>query len=183
MTTRALHWRDWPIGLKSLAAVAVPMALLLFALVFSYRMQQEINNADADLRHALSIQTDIQTLHLLIAEAATGVRGFLLTNREDFLEPYRKTQKALPQALEHLSAKVRDKQVDVHLNRVKSLWQLKQASLEKLRTTGSSMPSAELRAHLIESKKILDDLRREIQAMYARETEAVSYTHLRAHET
>lgn len=174
MTTRALHWRDWPIGLKSLAAVAVPMALLLFALVFSYRMQQEINNADADLRHALSIQTDIQTLHLLIAEAATGVRGFLLTNREDFLEPYRKTQKALPQALEHLSAKVRDKQVDVHLNRVKSLWQLKQASLEKLRTTGSSMPPAELRAHLIESKKILDDLRREIQAMYARETEVVS---------
>jgi len=174
MTTRALHWRDWPIGLKSLAAVAVPMALLLFALVFSYRMQQEINNADADLRHALSIQTDIQTLHLLIAEAATGVRGFLLSNREDFLEPYRKTQKALPQALEHLSAKVRDKQVDVHLNRVKSLWQLKQASLEKLRTTGSSMPPAELRAHLIESKKILDDLRREIQAMYARETEVVS---------
>lgn len=174
MTTRALHWRDWPLGFKSLAAVAVPMALLLFALLFSYRMQQEINNADADLRHALSIQTDIQTLHLLIAEAATGVRGFLLSNREDFLEPYRKTQKALPQALEHLSAKVRDKQVDVHLNRVKSLWQLKQASLEKLRTTGSSMPPAELRAHLIESKKILDDLRREIQAMYARETEVVS---------
>lgn len=174
MTTRALHWRDWPLGLKSLAAVAVPMALLLFALLFNYRMQQEINKADANLRHALSIQTDIQTLHLLIAEAATGVRGFLLTNREDFLEPYRKTQKTLPQALERLNAKIRDKQVDAHLNSVKSLWQLKQASLEKLRTSGNSMPAAELRAHLIESKQILDDLRREIQAMYARETEVVT---------
>lgn len=150
------------------------MALLLFALLFGYRMQQEINNADADLRHALSIQTDIQTLHLLIAEAATGVRGFLLTNREDFLEPYRKAQKSLPKALEGLSANVRDAEVYGHLEQVKSLWQLKQASLETLRLTGGSMPAAELRSHLIDSKQILDALRREIQAMYARETEVVS---------
>lgn len=174
MKHRALHWRDWPLGVKSLAAVSVPMALLLFALMFSYRMQQEINKADADLRHALSIQTDIQTLHLLIAEAATGVRGFLLTNREDFLEPYRKTQQTLPMALAQLRAKVRDDQVDEHLKSVHSLWQLKQASLEKLRITGGSMSAPELRAHLVESKQLLDQLRREIQAMYARETALVS---------
>lgn len=174
MTFRAMHWRDWPLGFKSLAAVAVPIALLLFALAFSYRMQQEINKADEDLRHALSIQTDIQTLHLLVAEAATGVRGFLLTQRDDFLEPYRKTQDALPIVLAQLDQRVRDVKVKSHLRQVHALWQLKLKSLETLRLQGNKMPAAELRSHLIESKQVLDALRQEIQAMYAREQELVS---------
>lgn len=173
MSLIKLRWRDWPLGFKSLAAVAVPMALLLFALFSSYRLQQQINVADANLRRALAIQTDIQTLHVLIAEAATGVRGFLLTDRDDFLEPYRNTQEELPRTLQALSVNIRDPEVRAYLQKVRALWARKQESLEVLRQTGRRMPPTELRAHLIDSKQILDALRQEIQAMYAREAELV----------
>lgn len=173
MNRIAMRWRDWPLGLKSLAAVAVPMALLLFALVSSYRLQDQISTADADLRRALAIQTDIQTLHVLIAEAATGVRGYLLTGRDDFLEPYRTSQRELPRTLQALSVNIRDPDVMAHLQRIRVLWARKQKSLEELRTTGTILQPADLRAHLIDSKQILDELRREIQTMYAREATLV----------
>lgn len=169
-----MRWRDWPLGLKSLAAVAVPMALLLLALLSSYRQQEHLGQADADLRRALAIQTDIQTLHVLIAEAATGVRGYLLTGRDDFLEPYRDTRRELPRTLQALSLNIRDPEVMAHLERISVLWVRKQKSLETLRTTGTAMPASDLRAHLIDSKQILDELRREIQTMYAREATLVA---------
>lgn len=173
MRERFLRWRDWPLGVKSAAAVVVPLALLLFALGFSYRMQQQINQADAEVRRALAIQTDIQTLHTLVAEAATGVRGYLLTGRDEFLTPYRHALEALPDTLAALSRNVRDTDAKANLRRITELWQRKQASLEELRMQGRAMPPAELQAHLIASKGVLDELRAEIKTMYARESQLV----------
>ena len=168
-----MRWRDWPLGFKSAAAVAVPLALLLFALAFSYRMQQHISRADAEVRRALAIQTDIQTLHSLIAEAATGVRGYLLTGRDEFLNPYRQAQQALPETLASLRRSIRNPEVMEHLQRIAELWQRKQASLEELRLQGRALPPADLQAHLIGSKGVLDELRAEIASMYAREAQLV----------
>lgn len=168
-----LRWQDWSLAAKSAAAVTVPLVLLLVALVFSYRMQHHISAADAEVRRALAIQADIQTLHTLIAEAATGVRGYLLTGRDDFLSPYRHAQQALPDTLASLRRHVRDPVVMASLQRIGELWQRKQQSLEELRTQGRTLPPADLQAHLIGSKGVLDELREEIQTMYARETELV----------
>ena len=71
LKTVLIRWQDWPLGTKSAAAVLLPMALLMFALFFSYTIQQQITAAEADVRRAQAIQTDIQTLHSQIAEAAT----------------------------------------------------------------------------------------------------------------
>lgn len=168
-----LRWQDWSLAAKSAAAVTVPLVLLLVALVFSYRMQHHISAADAEVRRALAIQADIQTLHTLIAEAATGVRGYLLTGRDDFLSPYRHAQQALPDTLASLRRHVRDPVVMASLQRIGELWQRKQQSLEELRTQGRTLPPADLQAHLIGSTGVLDELREEIQTMYARETELV----------
>jgi signal transduction histidine kinase/CheY-like chemotaxis protein len=167
------RWQDWPLAAKSAAAVSVPLALLLLALVFGYRMQQHINAADAEVRRALAIQADIQTLHSLIAEAAMAVRGYLLTGRDDFLNPYRHAQQALPATLDSLRRHVRDPVVMASLRHIDELWQRKQESLEELRIEGRSLPPADLQAHLIGSKGVLDELRTEIQITYARETELV----------
>ena len=174
MKSRRLRWRDWPLGVKSAAAVVVPLGLLLFALGFSYRLQQQISKADAEVRRALAIQTNIQTLHTLIAEAATGIRGYLLTGRDEFLDPYRQTQRALPLTLDALRQNIRDPEVMTHLHHIEALWQRKLASLEQLRTQGRALAPADLQLHLISSKGVLDELRGEIQAMYVRETGLVS---------
>jgi len=173
MKGRLFHWRDWPLGVKSAIAIAVPLTMLLFALLFSYRLQQQLSTADAQVRRALAIQTDIQTLHSLIAEAATGVRGYLLTGRDEFLQPYRLSREELPATLAALRRNIRDPEVTAHLRRIAELWERKQASLEELRLQGRQLSPADLQAHLIGSKGVLDELRSEVQAMYVREAQLV----------
>jgi signal transduction histidine kinase len=174
MMRHRLRWRDWPLGVKSAVAVIIPLALLISALVAGYRLQKDISDADAQVRRALAIQTDIQTLHTLIAEAAMAVRGYLLTGRDDFLAPYENAQHVLPKTLQSLYNTVLDEDVKRRLQLIEALLGRKLESLERLRLQGRDQDSAALQAHLVSSKKLLDDLRAEIQGMYARETQLLT---------
>lgn len=166
---RVLRWADWPLGAKSAAVLAMPLILLLAALLFSYRLQQDIAAADADVRRALVIQAEIQTLDSLIAQAATGVRGYLLTGREDFLDPYRTAREELPVTLTTLRRNIRDGQMREHLDRIQKLLDRKFESLEEIRVRGRAYSPSRLQAHLVTSKGVLDELRAEIRAMNQRE--------------
>lgn len=174
MTTPGwLRWRDWSLGAKSAAALAMPLTLLVVALLFSYRLQRDIAAADADVRRALVIQAEIQTLHLLIAESATGVRGFLLTGRDEFLAPDRAARAALPSTLSTLRSNIRDPDMRQRLARIEGLLDRKLESLQSLRETGRNLSATDLQVHLLDSKRVLDELRVEIRAMYAREADLV----------
>lgn len=168
------RWRDWPLGAKSAAAVLVPMALLLVGLVFSFRQQQAISTADADVRRALVIQAEIKALHSLIAESATAVRGYLLTGRDEFLAPYRNAQQELPVTLTNLRRNIRDPEMKSRLEHIQDLLQAKLDSLDELRDHGRTLPPAELQAHLLGSKGVLDELRAEVRAMDTREADLVA---------
>ena len=52
---RWLRWTDWPLAAKSAVALAMPLTLLVVALIFSYRLQQDIADTEADVRRALAI--------------------------------------------------------------------------------------------------------------------------------
>lgn len=171
---RWLHWTDWSLGAKSAAAVALPLILLLVSLIFSYRLQRDITAADADVRRALAIQAEIQTLHSLIAESATGVRGYLLTGRDDFLAPYRTAQDALPVTLTQLRRNIRDAEMKQRLEHIQQLLDQKLQSLDELSRNGRLLSSADLQAHLLASKGVLDELRAEIRGMDAREADLLA---------
>lgn len=167
---RLRRWRDWPLAFKSAVVVALPALLLLTALLSSYRLQQAMNDADADVRRALAIQADIEAVHSLIAEAATGVRGHLLTGREDFLTPYLKARDGLPERMASLRRNIRDPDMAAHLARMDRLMRIKLASLDKLHRTGRAMPVPALQAHLVASKAVLDEIRQLIRDMHDRES-------------
>lgn len=163
------RWNDWPLAAKGVTVIALPVALLLVSLASNYRLQQEITEAEQEVRVTQQIQADIQALHTLIAEAATGVRGHLLTGRDDFLTPYWTADAQLPKTLNKLREEVRDPEQRKRLTHVTRLVETKLASLDTLRTQGRYLSPADLQDHLIASKKVLDELRAEIQAMLTRE--------------
>lgn len=167
--SRWLHWTDWSLAAKSAAALAMPLTLLVAALLFSYRLQKEIADTEADVRRALAIQAEIQTLQSLVAESAMAVRGYLLTGRDDFLAPYRAAQNELPVTLTTLRRNIRDAEMKERLDYIQQLLDLKLESLEELGKEGRSLSPAALQAHLVDSKAVLDELRIEIRAMNARE--------------
>lgn len=174
MSARWRRWNDWPLAAKGVAVIALPLALWLASLVSDARLRQQITRAENEVRITQHIQAGIQTLHALIAEAATGVRGFLLTGRDDFLSPYWTADTQLPGTLDALDDEVRDPAQRERLRVVRRLVEQKLASLDELRTRGRFLAAPELQAHLLASKQILDALREQIQGLWRREAELLT---------
>ena len=84
-----------------LAAAAVAVALVtLFALllvaILSYR------DASTTARHAQQAIASANQLQTLALDLETGLRGFVITNKESSLKPWNQARKAYrPQAREH----------------------------------------------------------------------------------
>lgn len=78
--------------------------------------QFTINKADKEAEnHLLVILNDV-------SESEASIRGFLLSGKEDFLEPFRNTQKQLNKHIEELEEHLReDPDAQKHLQQVKSL--------------------------------------------------------------
>ncbi|WP_029415265.1 sensor histidine kinase [Brevundimonas bacteroides] len=169
-------WADLGLGAKGLIVVALPLAILLSgigALHLSGRAEAE---AEARVRLTFAIQRDIHEVHALLAEAASGVRGYRLTGRRAFLEPYVKAEALLPQTLDRLRRTAQDPEIRQRLRRVDALVIQKRDGLAQLAAmpgagTAAGIEAAEVANALVANKAVLDALRAEIDAMQRRERE------------
>lgn len=162
-------WSNRSLRIKGLVVIAVPLIVLLGALASGYLMGAESRRAQQGVQRTLQTQHDIQEVHTLLAEAATGVRGYLLTGRENFLERYRIAETELPQTLQRLRQQIRDPQQLVLLNNMAGLAARKSEGLSELIALGNATPPRTLVPILVSNKVVLDDLRSHIDAMLARE--------------
>ena len=104
-------WADLPLTRKGLVVVALPLFILIGALFTLYRASDAEARAEDDVRRAFAIQRDIYQVHALLAEAASGVRGYLVTGQAEFLAPYEKANLELPETLERLDLAIKDRGV------------------------------------------------------------------------
>ncbi|ATQ78258.1 hypothetical protein CR152_29925 [Massilia violaceinigra] len=162
-------WSNRSLRVKGLVLIAVPLVILLGALASGYLMGAESRRAQQGVQRTLQIQHDIQEVHTLLAEAATGVRGYLLTGRANFLERYRIAETELPRTLRRLRVQIRDPQQNALLDQVASLAARKSEGLSELVALGNTTPAATLVPILVSNKVVLDELRGHIDAMLARE--------------
>ncbi|KQX01607.1 two-component system sensor protein [Massilia sp. Root418] len=169
MKRLAPPWRNWSLAAKGGAVIAASLAMLLGSVATSHKLERQTADATAEMLRTLKVQRDIQLLHTLIAEAATGVRGYLLTGVDDFLRPYRIAEARLPDALASLRENVRDPEQLARLNQLAPLVQHKLAGLNALRSQYHSQ-TGDLRASLVAGREILNQLRDGIGAMNARES-------------
>ncbi|MFC0633589.1 sensor histidine kinase [Brevundimonas balnearis] len=178
-------WADLGLGSKGLIVVALPLAILLSgigALHLSGRAEAE---AEARVRLTFAIQRDIHEVHALLAEAASGVRGFRLTGRRAFLEPYVKAEALLPQTLDRLRRTAQDPEIRRRLRRVDALVVQKRDGLAQLAAmpgagTAAGLEAPEVANALVANKAVLDALRAEIDAMQRRERELLEERQARA---
>src|SRR3982751_1115321 len=102
----------WKPGDMSLAKKGITiMALFLIPLVGAIVIEgaypssiRALNNRLALARETLLKQQELLTLML---DAETGVRGYLLTKNQSFLDPYRTARSALPSLLRDVQARER----------------------------------------------------------------------------
>lgn len=122
------------------------------------------------VNHTHEVRVQTQEISTYVAEASTGVRGYLLTGQERFLDPYNRALAALPSAVDRLSLLVQDNPVQtVSAQSVKSLVDELLERLEALRADAAQQPRFRLENRLVSNKAVLDKLRGELHAMIAEE--------------
>ncbi|MFN3451717.1 MAG: CHASE3 domain-containing protein, partial [Sphingorhabdus sp.] len=168
------YWADRPLAFKGLVVIALPLAILFGALISLYLASNAETRAEDDVRRAFAIQRDTYQVHALLAEAAAGARGYVLTGQARFLEPYRKAEAELPVTMARLDAEIRDAEVRQRFETIRRATTQKREGLKRIvALAGAPAERARnadaLEAALISNKIVLDGMRREIENIQRRE--------------
>ena len=123
---KSLPW----LNLSLIASTA--LAALLVGLTFWFAARQQ---TEADwVRHTLEIRNQVARVLTLVQRAESGQRGFLLTGRDIYLEPYETALAAMPAALDELSGLVAD-----NVSQQRSAARLRQLTNNKLAEVRSTI--------------------------------------------
>ncbi len=147
----------------SVFTLCVGFGLLLAAGVITIWLTAIQRDAALASRRSREFESQLYALSALLADAETGQRGYLLTGRLDYLEPFETARRQADQLFDNLAGMQPDGFDEEHS--VRHLRQLWQSKLDELKTT-IDMRAANDSASAIgivdsdRGKKIMDDIRR-----------------------
>lgn len=180
-------WTNRPLALKGLVLVALPLTILLFALVSLHLASNAEARAEDDVRRAFAIQRDTYQVHALLAEAAAGVRGYVLVREERFLTSYRKAEADIPMTMARLDGVIRDPIVRRDFEELRGLTSRKREGLRRIielagPTRATITDAAELEQALVSNKLVLDRMRQAIDDIQRREAVLLEMRQARVEE-
>ena len=104
-------WTDRPIRQRGTVIVTIPVICLFASLITIAGLR----DSSLQIRKRANINKEIleETNRLLtiVVDAETGIRGYGLTKRREFISPYLEAKKSLPLLLAKLEVMVRDNQL------------------------------------------------------------------------
>ena len=170
------QWGRWlrSLGGRSLILALIPLLLAATTfgvLIHSVTLSRE---ADDEVQRGLQVLAQIHAAHAALAEAASGVRGFIITRDRAFLQPYERAQGKLRDALRRLERDIREPAQREQLAEISELVDIKLRSLSALALTPPAMDDAQLLADARDNKALLDRLRSGIASMEERENRIIA---------
>ena len=87
---------------KGFLVVLIPLTAILSAMVVFYQYGEKAMDAQGWVNHTYEVGAQIRGLTNLAADAEVGVRGYLLTRRLSFLNPYEAARTGIPMRLASL---------------------------------------------------------------------------------
>lgn len=166
-------WTDRPLAFKGLVVIALPLTILLVSLVSLYLASNAETRAEDDVRRAFAIQRDTYQVHAMLAEAAGGVRGYVLTQEDRFLEPYRIAEATLPETMARLDEAIEDRVVRDYFEELRVVTSAKRTGLRDTVQLAGRSPTGiapdVIESALVENKLALDAVREQIENIQERE--------------
>jgi signal transduction histidine kinase len=104
----AKRWRTLPANQRGVAIVSIPIVCLLSSVAVLAWLDHSIAEHDRRVQHTQSVRLETQALLKNLVDAETGVRGFGLTRRPEFLQPYSIAVVEIPRSLNDLEQLVQD---------------------------------------------------------------------------
>ncbi len=95
-------WANIPVRRRGSFIIAIPVTYFITTLVAIYWLKLDLVEDENWVQHTQKVR--LETKHLLAAliDAETGVRGYAMTGRPDFLTPYSEAIAEIPQSLAQL---------------------------------------------------------------------------------
>ena len=95
-------FRNWTVGKRLLAGFSLSaLTLLLVSAISYYNIARLIEN-DSWVKHTYQVRGALNDLNEELANGETGMRGFVITGDESFLEPNKSALAAIPRLLTEL---------------------------------------------------------------------------------
>lgn len=168
------RWQDLSLTTKGSVLNALPLTVLLASLALIFESEQQAALLETRVQNALQIQQDIQTLHTQLLEASTGVRDFLLTDNQAFLNGYYQAKDTLPGLLSKLQQKLDDDAQQQLLHVIRPLVQKNLDDLDALANNRAHEASAALISKFASQGEALNRLRQDLNIMYLREVKLMT---------
>jgi len=162
-------WTDRPIRQRGTIIVAIPVICLFASLIGIAGLRDSALHLRkrADTNKAILQETN--RLLTMVVDAESGVRGYGLTQRREFLSPYLEAKKSLPPLLAKLKVLVQENKLQAQrFEEIKKSSEqyinLLQNTLNKLDNSATRVQSPEIIQVFVQGKLNLDNLRAKINA-------------------
>ncbi|NCD69000.1 response regulator [Mucilaginibacter agri] len=156
---------------------AVSILLVLFVALFSYRSIKQLEQNQADMESSQQLITTTNHVLQLLIDAETGMRGFVATDKQVFLDPYNAALPRINNDLNQIKALELDDQsqtADINLLTTLSYKQLDllKANVDNRDKMGLEAMVAQNK--LLNGKDVMDSIRNTIDRINTREEKALN---------
>lgn len=160
----------------------IPIIAVVLSFIFALYGNQTRQWIESDIQRKFKMVRQFNDLMSLMVDAETGERGFLLTKRVEYLEPYQKAVEQIPPTISNLRQTIELEPGEkprlerlAGLQKIEDLVNRQLASLKESQeytTNGKSID--ELYRHLQNGKGLMDQIRAEIGTMQNKEEELLT---------
>ena len=156
-------------------AMVAGFALLAVACVGAVWFTDQQQRSAAWARHSLEVETRIAAVLSLLQDAETGQRGYLLTQRPEFLQPYQRAVARIPPALAALKRATADNVYQqVSAARLATVVKARAAVLDQvMRSAAHSQPLPATQVAQLEQGRVLMDQARDLIGQMKAEEESL----------
>lgn len=102
------RWRSLPVRVRGCAIVAIPITCLVASLGVVAWLKVNLEEDEMWVQHTQIVRLETKQLLAALVDAETGMRGYGLTGRDEFLEPYDRALVVIPRSLDRLEGLVQD---------------------------------------------------------------------------
>ncbi len=158
--------------------IGVPLLAVVISAVLAFLGNQKRANIEVDLQRHFQMDRSLGEVLTRMVNAETGMHGYLLTQGDEFLQPYATASQDLPAALAHLRALAEaEPELSPRLEKLHRLDQLQllinqQMSDLAIQQQSSEMPkkfNIDIYSHLAYGKRLMDEIRSILSAMQTEE--------------
>ena len=169
-------WQHLPLKGLGVLSATLPMVAAVASAVLAFMGNQNRQRMETSVTRHFEMVERLGNLLTLMLDTETGLRGHLLTQRAEFLEPFALARCSLPAALESLHAFIEAEpgvgprgQKRARLEQIRGTVEQEMTLLARLRDARtiqlSGAADEELSTQLIQSKALMDPLRDQLRGM------------------